>query len=255
MNDWTIQTPLHDLAAMDKTVRKGRNPFEGYLRACGLQFGNLPELCRLDGDFQRAMQFAQGRTVVLQQNLMNLFVLFKFFLPKIERGNIAEFGSYQGGSALFMAYLANRFLGGAKVFAFDTYEGMPPTDRQVDIHKPGDFADANLGRIRQFAASVGLNNLICVKGRFEETAAQTLRGSGPLALVHIDCDIYSAVAYSYDVSKNHLVHGGYIVLDDPLIGSCLGAFEAMEELMIRRDGLHAEQVMPHVVFRYPKLSE
>src|SRR5258708_6023345 len=102
MNDWTLQTPLHDLAAMDKSIRKGRNPFEGYMRACGLQFGNIADLCRQDGDFQRANQLAQGRTVVTQQNLMNLFVLFKFYLHRIERGNIVEFGSYKGGSALFM---------------------------------------------------------------------------------------------------------------------------------------------------------
>jgi hypothetical protein len=80
-----------------------------------------------------------------------------------------------------------------------------------------------------------------------------LQTVGPLALVHIDCDIYSAVAYCYDVSKGALVPGGYIVLDDPVTASCLGALEAMEAYMIQRDGLHAEQVYPHPVFRYPPI--
>jgi hypothetical protein len=43
------------------------------------------------------------------------------------------------------------------------------------------------------------------------------------------------------------------VLDDPVTASCLGALEAMEAYMIQRDGLHAEQVYPHPVFRYPPI--
>ena len=220
-NTWELNIP-HDLGSMDKSLRKGRNPFEGYVRACGLQFGNLVELCRQDEDFQNAIKFAEGRTVVTPHNLMNLFVLFKFFLHKIEPGHIVEFGSYKGGSAMFMAYLAKRFLGDVKVYAFDTFAGMPSTDRQVDVHKAGDFRDTSVGAVRQFAASSGLDNLICVEGRFEQTAPQVLPTVGRVALVHIDCDIYSGVAYSYDASKQYLVKGGYIVLDDPLTGSCLG---------------------------------
>lgn len=252
MSEWAVKSSL-DVAALDKVPRKGRNQYEGYVRGCGIQFGNLPDLCQKDPDFQGAMEIARSRAIATVPNLMNIFLLFKFYLNKISPGHIAEFGSYNCGSAMFMAYLAKRFLGNAKVYAFDTYEGMPPTDRQIDVVKPGDFSGLDVEAIRQFAASIGLDNLVCVKGRFEETAPQVLPTIGPLALVHIDCDIYSAVAYSYDISKNYLVKGGYIVLDDPLLAGCLGAAEAMEELMIRRDGLHAEQLMPHPVFRYPRI--
>ncbi|MGC8908947.1 MAG: hypothetical protein ACP5M0_16110 [Desulfomonilaceae bacterium] len=44
-----------------------------------------------------------------------------------------------------------------------------------------------------------------------------------------------------------------MIFDDPLYGSCLGAFEAVEELVIRNDGLHAEQAFPHLVYRYSPL--
>jgi hypothetical protein len=33
--------------------------------------------------------------------------------------------------------------------------------------------------------------------------------------------------------------------------TCLGAIEAVEDLLIRRDSLNAEQVWPHLVFRAP----
>ena len=45
----------------------------------------------------------------------------------------------------------------------------------------------------------------------------------------------------------------HVVFDDPLHGSCLGAFDAVQELMIRELDLTAEQVYPHLVFRCPPL--
>ena len=220
---WQIQTGLfRHGASMDKSPRKGRNPFEGYVRGCGLIDGNLGQLCAQDRDFQQALHLSRGRSVVPDVKLMNIFVLFKLFLPKIARGHIAEFGSFKGGSALFMAFLAQRYLGNMRVYAFDTYEGMPPVDPHVDAHMTGDFAQTSAEEIRQVAATAGLHNLICVKGRFEDTALPTLREAGSLALVHIDCDIYSAVAYAYDAVKEFMVPGGYIVLDDPLESACLG---------------------------------
>jgi predicted O-methyltransferase YrrM len=251
-SNWNIQLH-HDLQGMDQFPRNGRNPFDGYLRGCGLQFGNIVQLCLQDTDFQAASRLAEGRTIVDPTRLMNLFMLIKFFLPKIQRGHIFEFGSYKGGSAIFMACLARRFLQDVQVYSFDTFQGMPTTDRGIDIHKEGDFRDADLEELRRYVSQVGLNNLHFVQGRFEDTAPAALQAAGLLAMIHIDCDIYSAVAYCYDTAKDALVRGGYIVLDDPVTSSCLGAFEAMEALMIRRDGLHAEQVVPHLVFRYPPI--
>jgi len=50
--------------------------------------------------------------------------------------------------------------------------------------------------------------------------------------------------------------GGYVVFDDAHTSGCLGATEAVEELVIRRDGLHCEQIWPHFVFRvWPATSQ
>ena len=35
-----------------------------------------------------------------------------------------------------------------------------------------------------------------------------------------------------------MVNGGYVVFDDAAVSSCLGATEAVEDLVIRRDGLN-----------------
>ena len=90
-----------------------------------------------------------------------------------------------------------------------------------------------------------------MKGLFADTAPAVLKEAGSLAMVHIDCDIYDAVKVSYDLSKPHMVPMGYYVFDDATVSSCIGAAEAVEELVIQRDGLFSEQIFPHFVFRKP----
>jgi hypothetical protein len=140
---------------------------------------------------------------------------------------------------------------GTKVFAFDSFAGMPETDAQRDAHKAGDFADVAEEEIRQFAEKAGVSNLELVKGLFDESIPKALPSIGPLRLSHIDCDLFDAVVVSYEGSKASLVPGGYIVFDDPLVSSCLGGIRSDREPVIRRDGLYAEQVFPHLVYRTP----
>ena len=75
------------------------------------------------------------------------------------------------------------------------------------------------------------------EGKFEETAKAYIQNIGPVVLVHIDCDIYSSITYCYTAIKKHLVNGAYIVFDDCLYSDCLGAFEAVEGVLIKQDGL------------------
>jgi hypothetical protein len=76
-----------------------------------------------------------------------------------------------------------------------------------------------------------------------------LAAAPPVLLAHIDCDVYDAVAYAWETVQPCMAPGGYVVFDDAHTSGCLGATEAVEELVIRRDGLHCEQIWPHFVFR------
>ena len=136
-----------------------------------------------------------------------------------------------------------------KVYGLDTFSGMPATDKCVDAHDEGDFKGTELVELRDYVDRIGLCNLQFVSGLFEDTAPGLLPRIGPINLAHIDCDIRSSVAYSYEAVKPHMATGGYVIFDDGLVSSCLGATEAVEDLLIRRDGLNSEQVYPHYVFR------
>ncbi|WP_243368746.1 TylF/MycF/NovP-related O-methyltransferase [Fundidesulfovibrio soli] len=230
-------------------IRRGRCVQEGYLRGVGLEFKNLREQIAADPDYQEAFQYASGRSILMLDRIMNLFLLIKYFLPRIPVGHIIEYGSYRGGSAFFMAALARKFLPQTHVFALDTFSGMPATDPAIDAHHAGDFANTNADEVRSAATAFGLTNLHVVPGLFQDTATQVLQQAGAISLAHIDCDIYHAVKYSYEASRAYMVNGGYLVFDDATASSCIGATEAVEDFVIRRDGLCSEQIYPHFVFR------
>lgn len=248
-------TYLPEMPGLRGRVRRGRDVYAGYQRGWGLQYGPLRDRVLRDPLYRESAKLADGRTVQAELRRMNIFLILKFFVPKLAFGHVVEFGSYLGGSALFAANVCARLHPDVVVYALDTYEGMPPTDKAVDAHSQGDFADVDLDELKAFAAKKGVENIRFVKGRFEDTAEAVLAEAGTVALTHIDCDIRSAVVYAYEATRPYLVPGGYVVLDDATESSCLGATEAVEEILVGRDGLYSEQIFPHYVFRYPPLDE
>jgi hypothetical protein len=64
-------------------IRAGRRPDEGFRRGWHLEFGGLRERIAADADFRDAFRFAEGRTIVALDRLMNLFLLITECLAKI----------------------------------------------------------------------------------------------------------------------------------------------------------------------------
>ncbi|PLZ03041.1 hypothetical protein CY652_06940 [Burkholderia sp. WAC0059] len=234
-----------------RNVVGGRNVTAGYIRAWGLYspVGIAPAVAQ-DPVYRESIELARDLTLVTEHKLMNLFLIMKYGLADI-KGDIVEFGSYKGGSAIFMANVARRLGMTARIYALDTFQGMPETDVARDLHLAGDFNDTSIDALRAFAEKHQLSNLIPVQGLFEDTAPALLETIDAVMLAHIDCDIYSAVKFAIDVIQPRMhACGGYLAFDDPLQATCLGALEAVED-MVQANGLHAEQAYPHLVYRFP----
>ena len=202
-----------------------------------------------------SMSAANARGSLLSPNkLGNLYLVIRYGLRDLN-AHIFEFGNYMGGSAVFMATALKMLGRNAKIFAFDTFEGMPDTDPVRDLHRKGDFADSKFDGLRSYVREHALESHIeLVKGRFDETLPGILAAGHRPGILHIDCDIYEPIKYVVRESIPHMRDGGYIIFDDPLHGSCLGAFDAVQELLIRELDLTAEQAYPHLVYRYPPLQ-
>ena len=240
---------LPDMLGVAQGIRQGRNVYDGYQRGWGLQFAGLKEKVLADPLYQEAVKVSQDRTIIGVDNRMNIYLILHFYLDKVPSGHIIEYGSYRGGNAIFMAYVVQKLYPGMKVFALDTFEGMPKTDKDVDAHNAGDFQDCDVNELQARVNELKLDNLVLVKGLFENTNEGVMAQAGKISLAHIDCDIAPAVKFSYEGVRPFMVDGGYIVFDDATVSSCIGATEVVEDLVIRRDGLNSEQIWPQFVFR------
>lgn len=229
-------------------IQNGRVPLEGYQRACGLEFGELGAQIDAHPLYQEALEAARGRSVMAVDRLRNLFVIVTTKLEKLSSQDIIEFGSYRGGSLLFFAVLLKRLYPEAKVYGLDTFEGMPATDVTVDLHNEGDFSDTSLDEIKQAADSLGLDNIVFIKGLVEDTFPSQTPKDARFGLAHIDLDIYHPILHVQDVVWPMMSDGGYVVYDDATVSTCIGATQAVEELVIKKN-VRSEQIFPHFVFR------
>jgi predicted O-methyltransferase YrrM len=241
---------LPRLEAIHGGVYRGRVVREGYQRGWGLQYGGLREKVAADPLYQHALNTARSQLGHLaEMNSMNIFLLLTFFVGRLPFGHIIEFGAFRGGSAIFMGAICAELHPWRLVYALDTFAGMPETDRRVDAHAKGDFSKTSFEEVAEAIERSGLKNVRPVKGLFEDTTPGVLQEAGTVALAHIDCDIKSACVYARRAIQPHMVKGGYIVFDDATVSSCIGATEAVEE-MIHETGRFSEQIWPHFVFRH-----
>lgn len=118
-------------------------------------------------------------------------------------GGFAEVGVYKGGCAALLYSIADDQ--GRTVDLFDTFCGMP-FQGEHDEHKIGDFADADLPKIRAWMPNARIH-----VGIFPETMPDDMP---PLAFVHVDCDQYQSVRDCIDYLYPLLVPGGVMLFDD-----------------------------------------
>lgn len=152
------------------------------------------------------------------------FVLYQLALnARNLPGSVAEVGVYRGGSARI---LTDVFAGAGKtVNLFDTFEGMPPTDSSLDLHREGDFNDTSVDVVKKQLD--GFDNYSLFKGRFPTTAQAV--SSERFCMVHIDVDIYKSVLACCEFFYSRLSDGGVMVFDDYGEPTCPGAKKAVDE--------------------------
>lgn len=133
-------------------------------------------------------------------------------------GDFAELGVYKGGATAGLATCASD----RTVHAFDTFAGMPDMAIPLDVHRAGDFADAEdtMEYLRSFS------NVRIHQGIFPASAAGA---EGRFALVHLDGDLYVSTIEGLKWFWPRLTPGGKIVLDDWEWPQCPGVKKAVNE--------------------------
>ncbi|MBU1036492.1 TylF/MycF family methyltransferase [Patescibacteria group bacterium] len=137
-------------------------------------------------------------------------------------GEVAEFGVYKGGTAKLIAEIfkeENKI-----IYLFDTFSGMPETDKDIDLHQQGDFADVSLKEVKNYLKNY--NNLEFCEGYFPEITLGLK--DKKFCFVYIDVDIYKSIKDGLEFFYNRMVKGGVIVIDDYEGKNCPGVKKAID---------------------------
>jgi predicted O-methyltransferase YrrM len=88
-----------------------------------------------------------------------------------------------------------------------------------------------LGEVQALVARLGLRDQVqLIPGHFTDTLPRT--DTGPIAVLHLDCDWYDSVRVSLDHLYARVVPGGVIQIDD--YGRWQGARRAVDEFLAER---------------------
>ena len=180
------------------------------------------------GDFADYYALAQPSSLVSADRCYILLTLARQAAHMA--GNWIECGVYRGGTASMLTKLIRDEDLNCILHLFDTFEGMPETDPQLDLHKAGDFAGTSLEEVktRVFSLFGKTDNRIQFHpGFIPETFTEF--HSDRITFAHIDVDIYKSVSDCCEFIYPRLVPGGFLIFDDYGFPTCPGARKAVDQ--------------------------
>jgi O-methyltransferase len=212
---------------------------KGAFRAFGLEIKGVPAPPAIpDGAFYTPLfspwndygEFARYRALAAPATLVSrerLYVLYAMALNAIHlEGDFWECGVYKGGTARMLAeLLVARAQAGVRLHLFDTFSGMPETDRELDVHREGDFSDTSLEEVRRVVGN--RERVEFHPGWIPDTFGGM--SEARVALAHIDVDIYQSVRDCCEFIYPLMKPGGVMIFDDYGFPSCPGARKAVDE--------------------------
>jgi O-methyltransferase len=164
---------------------------------------------------------AAAHTMIGVRRLDNVRCLAQRVIDEGIPGDFAEAGIWRGGCCILMrGILAAYAIEDRKVYAIDSFQGLPPPRPEVFPHDEGMnlqvFAElaVSLDQVKANFARYGLldDQVIFVKGAFQDTLPSL--DAGPFALLRLDGDLYESTYVALQALYPKLSPGGFVILDD-----------------------------------------
>jgi hypothetical protein len=138
-------------------------------------------------------------------------------------GELAEVGSYEGGSAKLIAEAENE----KQIYLFDTFEGLPEVSEFDADLKKGDYS-AIFDNVQDYLK--GYNNITIYKGLFTDTS-ESIRDK-KFSFVHLDVDTYQSTLSCIEFFYERLSSGGIMISHD--YGCGKGVTKAFDEFFCKK---------------------
>jgi len=170
---------------------------------------------------------AVAHTMVGVRRLENLRELAQRVIDEGVPGDFVETGVWRGGCCILMrGILAANAIKNRKVYAVDSFAGLPPPkadefpqDEGLNLHVYTELA-VSLDQVKANFARYGLldEQVVFVKGLFQDSLPSL--NAGPFALIRLDGDLYESTSVALEALYPKLSPGGFIIVDDFNCLSC-----------------------------------
>lgn len=124
--------------------------------------------------------------------------------------HVLEFGVFTGGT---IKLIKDLMLEKHSVFGFDSFEGLPEDWIDKDGKIAGDGSCVK-GMFTTNGEIPNISGITFYKGWFEDTIPKYLNLAKPIALLHIDCDLYSSTKTVLYGLNDYIVKDTIIIFDE-----------------------------------------
>ena len=155
-------------------------------------------LAKLQASFASATYFNAKMSTATNVD-SDLQLLSRAMQQRTVAGLVMEFGVASGRTVNHIASLTDQ-----PVYGFDSFAGLPETWR----------TNFGAGMFQREVPAVN-ENVELIVGLFDDTVSDFLdRHEGPVSLLHVDSDLYSATTTIFDQLAPRIVEGTVIVFDE-----------------------------------------
>ncbi|HET9393802.1 MAG TPA: TylF/MycF/NovP-related O-methyltransferase [Candidatus Rubrimentiphilum sp.] len=162
-----------------------------------------------------------AHTMAGVKRVNNLRKLAQRVIDEKVPGAFIETGVWRGGCCILMrGVLAANAIQDRKVYAADSFAGLPPPKPHAFPHDEGlDLTHfpqlaVSLDQVKANFSRYGLldDQVVFVEGLFQDTLPKL--NAGPLALIRLDGDLYESTYVALEALYPKLSPGGFVIVDD-----------------------------------------
>ena len=166
-------------------------------------------------------RFRQGQKYLSFQNAFDLI-----YANKVD-GDYLEFGCHRARTfRMALSEARRRNLNNMRFLAFDSFEGLPPSDgtHGVSTYEPRSLATSEEDFLSMISEhGIYVDRVDTFKGYYhalltEDLSAKLQKKGTEAAMITIDCDLYESAVPVFNFTTPFLQEGTYLYIDDYFVG-------------------------------------
>ena len=200
-------------------------------------------------DFEKNLfEISSDYTMTSNERIFSLMKSIDFIRQNNVPGDFVECGVWRGGNLIIFQKFIEKYNLQKKIYAYDTFEGMSNPE-EIDRTFDGKSSIEALNKIREkkikrdenilvaecsiekvlenFKKFSQKENLICIKGKVEDTLEIKENLPDKISILRLDTDWYASTKKELEVLFPLLEKNGILIIDD--YGYWQGAKKAVDE--------------------------